>query len=977
MNFNKSQPASRLGLFRPPRQQTAVPRLRNRRLSSTEKYLVKFRTAFDAVDADKDDRITKDEWKCSEIRELFIENKITSSLFEEYFDKIDSDMDGFVTWAELVQFLLKDMGAKEMKSSETAMFIKCSTISPIDKNNVHRENIAFIRASYCTNEYLSVSNDSIRFWSMENMHQTRVFQKPGNFQCAIVFEPFSVLAIATITRSLLFINLEDNSFLPVELDGSPTKDSLKTMSTKQTGERLKKLTSNDSPLFNIPRCMVQSFIKDADVVFFVANDEGYVEAFKLIMPKTRLSKVYSIEYIGKKKYHNDTITHIKAMPTINCYGTSSFDGKIVFWSFNQRTGLSAPLKVFYENSMITSFDYIKSYKLLVVCISGKSPTVWTVTDVKKRAVLKGDLSPTLLVSEFVTVTGRPFILSMTKNKEFRLFDVLNYRQVRMWKDLIPERSFFSGFFAEKKNCYLTGNTQIISWSEDLGQMDEMSFHTHNFPIIGTHYSPMFNEIITIDAKRNGFLFHVETGMKDAIGIERDKSENEAVASSIGSSTRIVVINDFKNNLTAWNYNSGVLISENKLSNSKEIISVMEILTISNKEYLVRGGLGKAIYIYTGYSDIFELKYKKIGHNFDISAVAGTPSGLVSGSTGGEVIFWLLEADKMESKTITKNKSTIEKIIYYENHIIVADSDGFVYIYTLPLFDLVSCQKAHPEITAFISLSSMALYGNTLITGDTLGYLREFTIDKEFNLIPGELIRCHNEEISSILIILDGRFFVTTGKDRNVRIWKIGTNEYVGTFGQEKQWNIDDKTTWIINPPVEVDQRHMEIVQREFKSPAKENNSNPVFLPTIPSLSRTTPVSKVSSRSDFFDEIKEMKNKEKPKENRNKEEEKDDDEVFVPIRTRPFSIDDFAKALEEYTSFKVEPTVAKKEDDDKEKFDIKKISRSLIPVSNPEEIKTRIAINNKTEITTAAKLELVRKAIIKPSMRPPTSVKKFH
>ena len=250
IDFSSKYGESRENLFQFGSQPTDFEQTKNRskmirQTQIHQKYLQEIRSAFDEVDIDKDGKISKDEWLNSKIKNLFEDQRITNSSFDQYFDKMDADIDGLISWGELIEFMIKELTSRESKKSDAAQFIKCSKTLPNEINNKHRDKITLITASYCTNDYVTVSSDSIRFWSMDDLHQTRCFVKPGNFACAIVFEPFRILSIATINRTLFFINLETGKKLPCELSGSVTKSLIKSMTTEEAGEQLKLLQNND------------------------------------------------------------------------------------------------------------------------------------------------------------------------------------------------------------------------------------------------------------------------------------------------------------------------------------------------------------------------------------------------------------------------------------------------------------------------------------------------------------------------------------------------------------------------------------------------------------------------------------------------------------------------------------------------------------------------------------------------------------
>jgi hypothetical protein len=109
----------------------------------------------------------------------------------------------------------------------------------------------------------------------------------------VVFELFLVLGVTTTNRRLILFDLDSYQRLPAEVSASPTPAEIKRMTRRAAISALKVILSPEIPLFNAASVMTLATITNTPrnfLYFFVGDDQGFMEIFKLIDPQRSAAK---------------------------------------------------------------------------------------------------------------------------------------------------------------------------------------------------------------------------------------------------------------------------------------------------------------------------------------------------------------------------------------------------------------------------------------------------------------------------------------------------------------------------------------------------------------------------------------------------------------------------------------------------------------------------------------------------------------
>lgn len=860
-----------------------------------ENYVPILRKAFDAADIKHDNKLTQEEWDNSSLRPLVHRGNLSKSEFSLYFKKIDANYKGYITWEELTFFLMKEMNTGNSHSdNDSVQFItKANTTIP-PRSMRHRDMISKILICQRTQEYITLSSDSIRFWSPADLSLRRVITDPGGFSNFLVFENGFFLAVTTVNRRLIFFNIDTLIQLPIQVCASPSGHEIRAMSEKDALASLLTLKSSLIPLFNIPTSMGEATLPNTPVnTFFVGDDKGSIEAFHLIAPQSRQGTEYEIDRIGQRTIHNSTVTQITAIPSLACYASSSADGSIHFWTFNTIGNTFAIVRSFFDKSAINSFIYNERQSIVVTCGISREATIWTLCPPAKVNKLGGHYNQVILVTEFAT-DNDIYLLTMTSKKEFRLWDAVNWRIIREWSDTLLQGAdipYSTGIFDFKRRCLITTTTYPVKWCEDVvAYEDSVELLSVQHPIINCHYSKVFHQILVVDELSNFAVYNLLNSTK-----ENQHSEfwtpdiPKLVVSTLDPKGRRLVTvpaNDTPTG-TLWNFNSGGKISSIDFcqkDTKKGIISDCKFIQVQGRTFLIRAGWNKQLMLYVEtYTGQFDLYRECNGHQGDVTSIIGFSHGFISGDANGTLMVW--DVDNSSPQCSIRIPSSVECLSICSGFLIVGDSQGRLYTFLLPklsptyfcdghrlknkipiasIVSLFSDNDLNSDDETQIttsrsklattrtkgkngsntvsnsifddyaaSLDSTKGKGNGYVwTLDTNGYFKKWEM-KEGRLNGKEIVKSHQCSGRGLEIIPDGPFIITWGTDRCARIWDGMSMKYIGYFSPEANWSLSSPDTWQNEPPFEKDEEQFK--PADSKIEPSRSVIRGLFLQVTPTL----------------------------------------------------------------------------------------------------------------------------------------------
>ena len=786
----------------------------------TKNYLRLLREAFDKANDNSGDSLTLEQWKKSSIYKFIHSGDLSPSEFERFFYKIDANANDFVSWDEVVSFLMKEMSSSKLLSkTDVAYFINKFPTREATRSQQHREMIIQILYSQRHDEYISLSSDSIHFWSAKNLSFTRIINDQMQYKAMVIVKSMNVLAVATSNRKLLFYELDSLRLLPVAIGASPSPKEIQKMPQGDARHFLKIIHKKDIPLYNAPYCiclcptlMVDKKSKLTSD-FFIGDDQGYIEGYSLVAPTVRQGSDFKISKFGKFHVHSDCVTQIEYIEPMLCYASSSLDHTVKIWKYDPFTKKLTVEHTFKDTQPILGLHFSKIQKVLLTFGISRDAYAWSSLTHKKMFKLGGHYNQIVGITNYHTTVDVDYIITMTNRKEFRVWDSVNFRMIREWTDPTPQRPenrYSAVFFDDSRNCLIAGSSYLSKWAEDVTlSADASTANTHIHQIVGCHYSDQFDQVITIDAKCYFSVWNVWNGSLAAQYQEKSSQEASKVSTTtLDWGKRRLYTMSTKNVCTLWNFNAGDPMGNPKISDSNSLTSVLTTFVISGRRLLARGGWDKSIALYVeNGTENFDLYRKYLGHTADITALTSFAYGFVSGSANGEIFSWALDTSTPQAKCELPNGGAIECLCSTGKYIYCGDSYGNILTFSIPKLSLLACENAHKTCVSS-SLSCIVACKKYLFTADTLGYVKQWELDPSSHQIKGlQIQKCAREEITNLDVCRNGEFFVTTALDMCARLWHSGDLKYVGIFNNLCKWNTEDPSTWSKREPFLKDAKH--------------------------------------------------------------------------------------------------------------------------------------------------------------------------
>lgn len=956
----------------PPKSMLSRIGRRNLQRQNTynHQFISLLRRSFEESDTDHREKLDLEQWSNSSIRHIIHDGNLTDEEYINYFKRIDANKKGKIKWSELVQYLMKEIASVDLgKSTETARFITKAPTALHPRVQQHRDMVTRISISHRTGEYITLSNDSIRFWTPSDLSFNRAIIEPGLFNNMLVFENISVLGVTTTNRRLIFFSLENLFQLPVEMSASPSSKKIHAMTRRDALDALKVLESPQMPLFNIPSTMAMADMLPTDpgtVFFFIGDDNGVIEVFKLIAPKRRQGLDYSLERVGRHNYHSNAITQITCLNSLSCYASSSLDHTIKFWTYFPQTNQFKHIRTFTDDQPITCFNFSEAQKVLTTCGISRDAFVWSLSPPRKIFKLGGHYNQVTMITDYITTTGEKYLLTMTTKKEFRLWDALNYRMIREFSDpltLRPENHYSCALFDYKRFVLITACGDVYKWAEDISALNEcLELHTHSHHIVGAFLVPEFQQMVSVDSISTIKVWNIETGTNASNHSVSWAPENSDIATcSLDCTQRRLITSSFKNNVQMWNYNSGLVMADLDIKPKSALITIIKTCTINGRDYLIQAGWDRTITLYTETELLkFEMYREFQAHTTDITAVAYHTNGIVSGSNNGEIYSWSLDTNTPVSQFQLDSEATIECIGVYGGYVFAGDANGILHVISLHRLNLQESRLAHSiYVPHSISALTYDEKNQVLYTADTLGYVKSWslTFGDDYELEEKKIYRCHNDEITSLIVLFNGDFIATCGIDLTIRVWKAETFEYLGFFSEESHWSLEDETTWVGKSPFEPEEKHFAHVIKKLST----NLTSVRSLRMLPSI-----MEHQTQRGDPT--------------TRSQEDKSSDEEAM-----KPYNFIEVGRAIEEYTNvshIKAKPKSTFEEIEmDKENYEPPQLATSTRPVDLISTIGTLITRQPQTDFSrrkkvsssmSQAKAHIIRAPIVVGSKKRATS-----
>ncbi|XP_061428196.1 WD repeat-containing protein on Y chromosome-like isoform X1 [Lethenteron reissneri] len=354
-------------------------------------------------------------------------------------------------------------------------------------------------------------------------------------------------------------------------------------------------------------------------------------------------------------------------------------------------------------------------------------------------------------------------------------------------------------------------------------------YTHATALSAAAYNPLFRQVVTGGEDSCVIVWDVETGAK-WLALNNAHGEEEITSLGFDSSGRRLLTGARNGTVKVWNVQNGHNLLRLQAVGAAEVTGVACL----REHKLLTVGWNRKILLYDDSKpDVTALKADsswKGGqlHREDILALSYSPAlGLLAtGSYDGAIFVWSAETQKLFLRLGEHGSSRpprpVDRLLFLQARAAVAGLRDAALLLSseggcVHWWQLYGQQQRHlgsfyaaarPDELA-LGLASSHDDG-VLVTGDTAGYLRAWDV-RAYGLRAGSTENeggaeasppclrswlAHTQAVVHVEVLrLDSASYVVSASgDRTAKLWTL-LGEPVGTFGQQRPWDLKDPATY--------------------------------------------------------------------------------------------------------------------------------------------------------------------------------------
>jgi WD40 repeat protein len=619
------------------------------------------------------------------------------------------------------------------------------------------------------------------------------------------------------------------------------------------------------PLDNNPLCVSfnANFTEDDDLLL-VGDDQGYMNFIyinKKILTSSNAYGVWNTNSKGnkkndsnqisfyKKRIHNSWIHDIQYYSELNSFITCSSDSNksLVITDIERK-----PIRSIHIPKGVRCFTLVRRPCFLVTGGGDKIIRLWNPYILSKPAAsLVGHLSGivNLLVNE-----REGNIISLSDDGMYKIWNISTFACLQTFQQYVTykEDCCFPCLYYDSTNKQLiNGYNNFTIYPLYLYQKKAI-VRTYNTQVVAAMFNENFYQVVT--GSQNGTIstWAYYSGEK-VFQYNKAHGDLEVTAMAFDNSGRRLITGSRDGVIKMWNFNNGQLLRKLYKDNSLEVTAV-DFIEMGSNKYVICTGWDRKISVYIDDPDHFEswptrVLYSKRGHQEDITSIAFyEPNILATASIDGMIVIWNLESGFMKLSLVDPlidlrpiDEKSIEKIKFFHPSngkpyskgkvpLLSCHSDGHIRCWDIQEGTLIyelECKPLQQEgiCDMFLNHDLTLLFigtsdGNIMIYDifPTLDNLKDIS-DDTFKL--KKIFRAHISAITSVSSIDTQNVVLTSSKDFSVRLWTLD-GDFIGTFGQDDPWDIEDPYTYS-KLPNDVYQQYL------IDSMKKENEKNSDYI----------------------------------------------------------------------------------------------------------------------------------------------------
>lgn len=805
-------------------------------------WIDKLKYAFNEADSHGNNKVTLSQWMNSRLRYVISDRILTDEEMNDFFEKVDTDLDGSIQFEELENYLISHQGT--ITQLDMHQVLHLSYFKPFDETMIFTK-----RTEHClkslfiprTIQILSITESIFTIWDPGSLTPIRQIDScKGKFVDFCYIPSLFLVVIALQNRKLFFFDLRSLKKLKFYISASLDSQKVLKMSLAESYKALQHVEKNKVPLFNAPTSIASD---PNESLVFIGDDSGRIEVFDI--HRSRHSKLnYGFTRLGIRKFHQTTVSQIMYLDDFGSFVSSSFDGSFQMWTFDSKSKLFTTQYTYNDplQCNITGFVYDLRTKSIIYRTTNHCICSWKVKTKHRRSVSTSDNIEALSV--YLTDENTSYVVAVSSNRFFSSYQLPSFDQKKNW--FMGSHHDISAPYScliIKDHFYLIG-TYISVW--DIEICDEEFVNPHSGIFVAALVNDATQRILTIDRKGNQVQWDSKTGIKqfkstyvvnEKVTINCACMDKQKRRLGVGFSTGAFQI---------ISINSGTILFDMDSSYCVDGCLNIEFgILFGQPRILCCAGNNSAVIFDDINSSRIRFDRNFVGHTENIMKTVILKEKLIlTIGIGHECFLWSISRQAPIAKIDLKGDPTTACDLPDDPDIfIVGDVIGFIYFVSIETKSIITSMnpfgmKKDVSIT-FLSVIEELGY---LIACNYNGYVKLWSMnqikesggnsedehksesedkndneslnkdenkiedlgnklknfDEDFvrrmNLI--RLFRAHTQSIFSVDYSKVMNSIITLGRDQEVRIWSLDPFSLIGELGKPKKWNFDKRETWI-------------------------------------------------------------------------------------------------------------------------------------------------------------------------------------
>ncbi|XP_074870744.1 cilia- and flagella-associated protein 337-like [Carettochelys insculpta] len=481
---------------------------------------------------------------------------------------------------------------------------------------------------------------------------------------------------------------------------------------------------------------------------------------------------------------------------------------------------------------VNCFDYCRSLKLLVTGGANHSVHLWNRYITSWPVATFQGHHATILAVAIHELRGH--IFSYSKDSVLRVWDTFSQACLQTlalkfpWVQ--PRQTLEQGKFPflliqQSPHCLLVSCADYIGlWKLAHVSPEEELLATHNAPLGCALYNTFFHQVVTGCDDSTVAMWDVVTGAKCLL-INNAHGKEEVTCMALDNSQHRLITAARNGTIKVWDMQTGHNLHQLEVVEETEVTGLIAL----QNQTLLAVGWNRKIVLYDfcdpGVLYVPAHPSWKGGrlHKDDILAVDYCPSlGLLaSASFDGEIIVWDVQSQSvylyLRQTQPERSHPPVDKLLFLqhrstkgvskESAILVSSEAGNLHWWSV-LAEQREFGFYYAPAKEDVSVTGLStnLTNSVLVSGDTCGFIQVWDIS-DYGLMPrsqGSLKkppllcswRAHNSTVVSVTHFMFGSdsFLLSGSSDRSARLW-TPDGKFVGTFGQEKRWDLKNSSTF--------------------------------------------------------------------------------------------------------------------------------------------------------------------------------------